>query len=258
MPRSWIVTCAPILVIAASIPARAQSAPPLSPLEISVACAPAPRLAEGGGAALTIVGSEDSVPRTAFDTHDTVVIGGGSKSGLAIGQRYYVRHGATASAYSMTSNGSTSGPRAVQTIGWIRILAVNDTTSLATVEHACQPIGSGDYLEPYAPPTIPAALTQPGKLGDLDFSSPGRVLFGDEDRGSAGSGEFIVIDRGEKTGTSAGARLAIYRDLKTKDLPLTRIGEAVVVSVGPDVAVARIVHARDAVFAGDYLVPEKK
>jgi len=77
-----------------------------------------------------------------------------------------------------------------------------------------------------------------------------------------------MIDHGSQQGVMPGARLAIYRDVRTtlKDywavtttpLPLASIGEAVVVSASPTMAVVRVVRARDAVHAGDYVVPGKK
>jgi hypothetical protein len=55
----------------------------------------------------------------------------------------------------------------------------------------------------------------------------------------------------------SGARFAIYRDLEETDLPLTPIGEAVVMTTAKETALVRIMRTRDAVQTGDYLVPRR-
>jgi hypothetical protein len=52
-----------------------------------------------------------------------------------------------------------------------------------------------------------------------------------------------------------GSHFAIYRDREVTGLPLTPIGEATAVSVGPTLAVVRITQARDAVLTRDVVVP---
>lgn len=262
MSRRWM-TCALVALALAPLPALAQGA--MSPLELALACAPPPRLSPAGSTDLQVAGGQDTMPRSVFGTGDSIVIAAGTNKSLALGQRYYVRRSGSqpsaappVGAAARSMYGSHKSGHLPQTVGWIRIVAVNDTTAIASVEHACAVMTAGDYLEPFAAPTIPASLASAAPMGDLDFSSPARVLFGDEERTSAAAGEFVVTERGTSSGTAAGARFAIFRDLRVSDVPLTRIGEAVVVSEGPDVAILRITRARDAVYSGDYLVPEKK
>jgi hypothetical protein len=38
----------------------------------------------------------------------------------------------------------------VHTAGWVRVWAVEDGMSLATVTHACDAIEVGDYLDPFS------------------------------------------------------------------------------------------------------------
>jgi hypothetical protein len=93
--------------------------------------------------------------------------------------------------------------------------------------------------------------------GELDFDHPVRVLNGELMRHSGGTGDFMLIDQGAGAGAAVGAHFAVYRDLLEPGLPLTEIGEAVVMSVGPKLSVVRITRARDAVITGDYAVPRK-
>jgi hypothetical protein len=50
-----------------------------------------------------------------------------------------------------------------------------------------------------------------------------------------------------------GSRFAIYRDLGVAGMPLTTVGEAVMITVGRTMAVGRITRARDAARTGDYV-----
>ena len=45
-------------------------------------------------------------------------------------------------------------PHTVQTSGWVRVVAVNDTTALVSPEHTCGDIRAGDFLEPFVAPIV--------------------------------------------------------------------------------------------------------
>jgi hypothetical protein len=114
----------------------------------------------------------------------------------------------------------------------------------------------GDYLEPLQMPELPE--------GDIAVDTRGtrfhvhrKVLYGSEERRSSGAGEFMLIERGMNQDVTVGGHYAIYRDLKVTGTPLSSIGEATVVSVGPTMALIRINRSRDAVFSGDLAVPRK-
>src|SRR5262249_17929162 len=66
---------------------------------------------------------------------------------------------------------------------------------------------------------------------------------------------YMLIDRGANKNVAIGSHFAIYRDREVTGLPLTPIGEATVVSVGPVLSVVRITQSRDAVFTRDVVVP---
>lgn len=239
-------------IVAVAVPgvAAAQSADqPLTPLQTVVACAPPPSL-DIPSDPLRIVGSQDSVSRTAFDEKDVLVVGGGAKNGLQIGQRYFIRRPIVFGAYR-------SRPSGALTLGWLRIVAVNESNAIAAVEHFCDSIARGDYLEPFVAPTVPADADGQSAKGELDFTTLGRVLTGTDNRAAAGSGELMMIDQGTDQGMEAGARFAIYRDTRAPGVPLASIGEGVVLSAGKTMSLTRITRSRDAVVSGDYVVPRK-
>ena len=243
-------------------PAAAQSEPPaaLTPAQIAVACAPpvAPARAEH---ALQILGAQDTTPRTIFDERDLLVVDGGTDASVRVDAMFYVRHPATTDMAYMAGGRAN----AATTDGVIRIVAVNASTAIARVEHACGAVFAGDILEPYVPPSASAdASTAPF---DADFDHLGRVLSGVAGRPIAAVGEFALLETGSDDRLQPGTRVAIYRDLTEfgdpylrapHGTPLTAIGEAVVVSTSRRRALARIVSARDAVQSGDYAAPPRR
>jgi hypothetical protein len=109
-------------------------------------------------------------------------------------------------------------------------------------------------LDPFVTPA-PVAGGEINTAANLDFSSLGRVIFGDEERHLAGPGNFMMLERGNAP-LAAGTRVAVYRDLRTPGVPLLAIGEGVIVSVG-DTQLLRVTAAKEAVAGGDYIVPHK-
>jgi hypothetical protein len=150
-----------------------------------------------------------------------------------------------------------AGQRAITTSGWLRIVASNESTSIGQVEFSCEGIFVGDYLEPYVEVDLPAGIERTEASGDLDFSSPARILFGAHERQLAAGGDFIVMDAGSREGVVPGARLAVYRDMHVPSAPLAWVGEAVAVRIDENTSVVRITYTRDAVMAGDLLVPRR-
>jgi hypothetical protein len=235
---------------------------PLEPAQIALACAPPPAYAAKDRPSLHVAGAQDTVARSVFDDHDLLIIRGGA--GLSIGQQYFVRRPVSTPNYGNKPN--VRHP--IHTAGWIRIVAVNDSTSIALVEHACSSIHTGDYLEPFTAPGVPPAASASGTPADLDFGAMSRVVYGDDERSVVSPGSFVLIDRGTGQGVEPGARLAVYRDvqefvplegrMRSAHLPLAAIGEAVVVSSGSSLAVVQVTTARDAVRSGDFIVPRRK
>ena len=248
-----ILAATALLALAAPAAHAQPPADSLTPIQTAVACALPPATSRGApAAALRVIGAQDTVPRSLFGQRDLLVVNGGSANGVQLGQQYFVRRRqGFGVAYVNRS------PHAVRTAGWIRVVAVNDTTAIAIVEHGCDGIIEGDYLDTFVAPVVPPGADSADTSGTLDFASLGRVLFGDEDRRTGGNGEYMAIDRGADQGVSPGAHFAVYRDLGVGGLPLASIGEVTVVSTGPTMAVVRINLARDAVKSGDFVVPRK-
>jgi hypothetical protein len=242
--RTLVATAAAMLMAGA---VDAQNDPPLSVLQTSVACAPPPSFTGPPAGAPRIIGAQDTVPRRLFGEHDLLVIDAGTASGLQLGQQFFVRR--------ENRFGKPSGQhsRGVRTLGWLRVVALNETTAIAAVQHVCGGIIQHDYLEPFTAPVVPAGAERDDASGEPDFTKLARFVAANEDRQTAGAGDFMLIDRGAEQGMAPGTRVAVYRDTRSPHMPLASVGEAVVVSVGPTAALTRITRARDAVLSGDYV-----
>ena len=229
--------------------AHAQSAAAtLSPAAIAVACAPPASIEPAPAHALRIVGSQDAVPRTLFGDRDLLVLSGGTSAGVEVGQQFFVRRTITF--------GGNKVARGTRTVGWVRVVAVNDGTAIGSVDHICGAILAGDYLEPFVVPDAPAAV-QTDDAAQPDFTTLGHIMAGNEDREIVGAGDFALIDWGKNQGLAAGSRFAIYRDVGIAGLPLASIGEGVVISTNSAMALARITRTTDVVYAGDYIAARR-
>jgi hypothetical protein len=218
----------------------------------SAACAPPPAAAPLPDRVLRVVGGQSASARTVFGAGELVVVDGGTGADVAVGQQYYIRRGAT---FGPGRDEARPGP--VTTVGWLRIVAVNETTSIAHVDAMCDGIFAGDYLEEYAETALPAGMMAADTTGHPDFAAAGRVMYGQEERVTGATGDFMIVDVGGNDGAAAGDRFAIYRDVQVADVPLVAIGEAIVVSVSDETSLVRITRARDAVRTGDLLVPRR-
>ena len=236
------------LVSAMTVSLVAQEAP--KTILMSASCSP--QVARSSGDLPTIIGGQNSEPRTLFGKRETVVVDAGSSKGVQAGQQFYIRR-TVINRYE-----NAAGRHAAVTAGWLTITAATENTAIGRIDFACDGIQAGDYLEPYAAPTLPADVERTNAAGELDFSKPGRVLFGDHGRLTGGAGDFMLADIGEEQGAATGARYAVYRNLHADGLPLAAVGEAILVSVGEKDSLFRLTQTRDAVVAGDLLIPRRQ
>lgn len=196
--------------------------------------------------ALRVIGGTDAQGRSIFGAHETVVIGGGTAQGLAVGQRYFVRR-----SMDWDSRKAIGPVHSVDTAGGLHIAGVNDTSAIAVIDFACDGIMPSDFLVPYKEPAV---VPPASGVGKPDFTMIGRVVTGPSDHDMAGAGEFVISDFGASRGAQVGTRFAVYRDMGIEGFPLQAIGEGVATAVEPDTSIVRLLATRDAVYTGDLLV----
>jgi hypothetical protein len=142
----------------------------------------------------------------------------------------------------------------VQTSGWIRVYAVDRQMSLATIVHGCGALELGDYLVPFALPTVPAPLAGAQKAQRDNY---GRVLTGTDKRTRFAKGDYFVVDRGSDHGVILGAQFIVYVDKLVDENFLFERGQAVAVEVTPETSTLRVTNSRDGISVGDYVAIRK-
>lgn len=209
-----------------------------------VACG-ARALAAPADMSLRVAGGREH-GKSMFGPGEPLIITGGTAKDLKVGQEYFVRRVISDRFVAAGSDGARTA--SIHTAGWVRIADVRDDTAVATITKVCDSIEEGDYLEPFAKPSVPTTATA---AGEPDFSDPGHLILGDERRQMAAQGDMMVLDRGSDHGLRPGQRLTVYRTTANGSGPVARIAEATAMVVHPETTVIRIDKTTDAVVVGD-------
>jgi hypothetical protein len=241
------------VLLAGSAFAQQRPSPVVStlPREVqAMACAPSVAY-EAPPTPLRVTGGQDAGKRKIFGTSDLVTINAGINNGMEVGREYYVRRAQAAPGYAI----SRDMPATILTAGWIKVWAIDDDWSLATVTHACDVIQVGDYLEPFALPVVPApdaaiVKAQKGNYGHIILGSDRRTVFA--------RGDYFTVDRGMQHGVTPGMRFVVYRDKKMPENFLFELGEAVAIEVREEDATLQVLVSRDAFMAGDYVAMRRE
>jgi hypothetical protein len=252
---SRMFTFAATVALAGTVSAASAQAPvttaPMTRSQIAVACSPPPVVAREPLDLPRVQGSQDVVTRSSFGTPELLVVSVGTNHGMQVNQQYFVRR-----LFRSAETRFDTFPHMVHTAGWVHIVAVNEEMAIARPDYLCGEIRAGDFLEPFEAPMLPEGdIFTPVTRGEQDFKNYSRVISGPYDRLAAGAGEFVAIDHGADRDITVGSHFAIWRDLKAGGMPLTAIGEATAVSVGPSRAMLLVTRSRDAVFKDDIIVP---
>jgi len=261
----------------AQLPVASTEAPVVSAdsSREQIACAPR-TLPSEPAQNLRVIGG-NTRGRIMFGPGDPLVIDAGSAQGIQNGQRYFVRR-YLHDQFTPASDDFT--PHPVHTAGWVTVVDTKEHMSVATVTHACDGIIVGDYLEPFAEPTVPAQVAGDG----ADFDHPARIVMSDEKRQSGATGMVMLMNRGSDQGVRPGQTVTIYRQPALKAIyeemtggaygasgtamsatgptkgkaknetltgPVFDVARATVLSVDPKSSVLRIDSSRDAVVVGD-------
>lgn len=144
--------------------------------------------------------------------------------------------------------------------GELIILDGKDEVATAKINKSFTPVYRGDMILP-AQPILPQAVpirTQKKIEGFLVLSLEGMVNISEK--------EFVFIDRGSQDGVTVGDLFSIYqwpahqRGLhgesteEMKEMPMSKVGEAVVVSVREETSTALVTHSFQAIYIGDKAV----
>lgn len=251
---SRIFAAVAVAAVLASATLAAQRGPAAAaanlPAEvIALACAPRGAM-EMPSTPLRVVGGQDSEIRHSHAPGDLITINAGSQNGIEVGQEYYTRRVIIEKREKI----SPTTPATVVTTGWIRVWAVDDMWSLATITHACETVDIDDYLDPFILPAMPTFASNKPKPERDNY---GRVLSGESRRRLFGKGDFFLLDRGSNQGVKPGSQFVVYRNKQQSLNFLYDLGEAVAVEVKPDSSTLQVTVSRDAIREGDLVAIRK-
>jgi hypothetical protein len=145
-------------------------------------------------------------------------------------------------------------------LGRLRLLSVQDDSSIAEIIHSCDPIHVGAALIPFEAEPVP--LARPTPMRPYNFPAAAEklsdapvILLSKDEVFSLGQDSVVFIDRGSDQDVTPGDSFTIYR-LNLPGLPPVVVGELAVLSVKKQTAVAKITQSRYFVFVGDRLDPK--
>jgi len=138
--------------------------------------------------------------------------------------------------------------------GELTILAGKDNLVTAKVHKSYQPIHQGDQII-LSPPVLPDVMPI-----RTHKKIEGMVILSPEDAENITQNEVVFIDRGSLDGVITGNLFSIYQQgffnkeiLKEEkgEIPLAKVGQAVVVSVQEETSTAIIILSTQAIYVGD-------
>jgi hypothetical protein len=199
---------------------------------------------------LRVTGGQAMGKKVVWAPGDLITINAGRNNGMQVGQEFFVRRLQKERDRSVTRE----TPGTIRTAGWIRVYAVDDEMSLATIQYACDNVETGDYLEPFA---LPTAAPRGPKVGKPEKGNYARVIAGNDKKMVFGAGEYVVIDRGKDHGIVPGSQFVVYNDKQQPGNFLFESAEAVAVDVRETSSTLHVTFSRMPVTVNDYVSMRK-
>jgi hypothetical protein len=200
---------------------------------------------------LYIVGSEQGATKVAFAERDILYLSKGTNAGVKAGDLYTIQH----AAYEVKhpESGRTIG-RKIETLGWGRVILVEENSGILMVEQSCQDIHLGDYLKPMVKVSIPLITRRApaDRLTPPSGKAQGAVVDIADDSMIAGENQLVSVNLGTAQGLAPGNILTVFKVMyPTEPTPRNVLGELVVVAVQEKTATARVLYSADAIMNGD-------
>src|SRR5262245_20745670 len=181
-----LVPSAAVTILLSTLPAGAAE---LSPsIRSSAACAPVGLAVPSQAPIVLALESE----RMLYNAGERVAISAGTKQGVEIGQKFFVRR-------PLGIDGELRGEH---TAGWLRVVETRQSSATAVVEFSCDALPIGDHLEPFVDESLPGEIDRKNASGTLYFTKSATVLFGNDGRQLAGGRDFVLSDAGQKHGVT--------------------------------------------------------
>ena len=142
-------------------------------------------------------------------------------------------------------------------LGRIRVLSVQDSTSIGEIVQSCDPILVGARLRPFEPEPVP--LGRPTAMHPVNLPAPAEklrdapvIVYSRDDIVSLGQDHVVFINRGSEQDVVPGDVYTIYRQNRA-GMPPVVLGELAVLSVQKRFSTAKIIASRYPIYIGDRL-----
>lgn len=145
-------------------------------------------------------------------------------------------------------------------VGRLRVLSAQESTSIAEVVLACDPVPVGAQLKVFEPEPVPLRRLTPMRPVNFpatadEVEGGASIVFSKDQILTLGRGHLVFVDRGEDDDVAPGDVFTVYRRAK-RGFPPIVLGEVGILSVHRSTALARILESRYTVYIGDALLPK--
>ena len=201
-----------------------------------------------------IVAAEYEDSRTMYAMGDIVYADAGSADGLVAGQEFQVIRPAHV-IYKLDSAIDRIG-RFYDTPGRVKVVCVQEKTSILEFVESCSPSQIGDLLVPFEPIPIPLVrASAPYTQCDAPSGkTTGRIIETKDRAVPIGTDTVVYLDLGEADGIFPGDFLTVWRPRAEASLGLrTLLGEVSVLFTKERTAVAKVTSMIDTMGVGDFV-----
>lgn len=210
---------------------------------------------------LVVAGSEyeDTV---LIGTGTVIYLSQGAEEGISPGEVYSVRR--TVRPVHMPGKigkGSFVG-MAIDQVGRIRVLAVQQHSATAIVEAACTEILQGDFLVPYEQEPIPLITELPvaNRWEEFNKEGSGTIVYSEDDVIAFGKGHLVNVTLGIDDNVAPGDLFLLYRENPQNNpkkgyiLPAIYLGHGVALRTEDNTTVVKIIEGFKEIKVGDLAV----
>ena len=240
-----------------------------------------------------IVTGEESNVRITFDVGDMVYLNKGSDDGAKVGDEFSIVRPVEDHLKTQWTQWQFDILRQMGTLwadeGRVKIVELQNKTSVAVVEHQCDLIQRGDIALPFAPrPDLTLKpLGQFDRFAPPDGKSMAMIITGKNFRNELGNNDIVYVNLGAAQGVQAGQYFRIFRYTGThhetayqtpryafdlqyappaqygfgavsqsfnwSNTPREVLGEGIVLRTGPNASTVLITFGTHEIYSGDYV-----
>lgn len=185
-----------------------------------------------------------------FSEGDIVYVDGGVEQGVAAGDRFFILHRVRPLEHVHT--GANLGI-VYSKIGQLKVLCAQESTAIAEITYACDPIDVGNVLEPYRPIPVPLVTDpDPSDRCDTPNGKPiGSIIYTRDDQIEIGTGWLIFVDLGAADGAYPGQFATVFRVNPVEGMPRLVLGEIGLLTVEEHYSTAILTDGWSSVYVGD-------